>query len=248
MTRPREQASALEAALRAAGAEPVVFPTVRIADPPDPGALRRAARRVGAYDWVIFTSANGVARFWSALEAEGRGAADLARARVAAIGPATARALAARGVTPAVVPERYLAEGMVEALRDADRWPGRRVLLPRAREARDLLPRRLAEWGAEVDVVAAYEVRPERAGADRVRAELRAGRIDAVTFTASSTVRHFVDAVGADVGRAVVAAIGPVTARTARACGLPVHVVAEVHTIDGLVAALGAHFGAGGGA
>lgn len=242
VTRSRAQAADLLRALAELGAEPIEFPTIRVAAAPDPEPLRSAARSLERYDWVVFTSVNGVDRFWRALREVGRDARAFGGARIAAIGPGTARALAARGLQPDRVPQEYVAEGVLEALAPLGPWAGRRVLLPRAAGARDVLPRGLEEMGARVDEVAAYTTEPDRGNVERLREALREGRVDAITFTASSTVRNFVAAVGAELDGAAVAAIGPITARTARELGLPVHIEAEEHTISGLLDALCEHF------
>ncbi len=158
--------------------------------------------------------------------------------RIAAIGPATARALERRGVRAEVVPEEYVAEAVADALTGLEELAGRRVLLPRAAGAREVLPDRLRAAGAQVDEVVAYEARPDRAGIAALRAALDAGRVDMVTFTAASTVRHFVDLAGSDLGRARVAVIGPITADAARAAGVRVDVVAREYTAEGLLAAI----------
>jgi uroporphyrinogen III methyltransferase/synthase len=238
VTRPEHQASALAGPLRAVGAEPVVVPTIAIVDPQDGGAaLRGAVAELATFDWVVLTSANGAARFCDAIR-DGR---DLAGARLAAIGPGTADELARHHLVADLVPERYVAESLLEAFplpHDGRDGAGRRrVLLARAEVARDVLPDGLRAMGWDVEVVAAYRtvaVRPTEDQRDEVRT---AG---AVTFTSSSTVEQWVEAFG-DLVPPVVACIGPVTADTARRHGLRVDVVADVHTIDGLVEALVAH-------
>jgi uroporphyrinogen III methyltransferase / synthase len=236
VTRAREQASSLVSRLRAEGADTVEVPVIRIAEPADDGAARRAAARAlrdATFQWVVFTSANGVERFFT----EVRDARDFGGARVAAIGPATARALAGRGIVADVVPERYVAESLLEALPAAGPAGGR-ILLARAAVARDVLPDGLRAAGWDVDVVDAYRtVVAEVSGAQRDGI----GRADAVTFTSSSTVDRFLDVLGPDAVPPVVACIGPITAATARARGLRVDVEAEIHTIEGLVDALGNH-------
>lgn len=165
---------------------------------------------------------------------------------MAAIGPATAAALQEHGVRPDVVPARYIAEAVVEAVVAAGELAGRRVLLPRAQGAREVLPDELRARCAEVTEVEAYRSIGDARAAGELRASLARGQIDAVTFTSSSTVRHFVEAVGTDLGGAAVACIGPVTAECARTSGLGVDVVATEYTIPGLAAALQAYFGAAG--
>jgi uroporphyrinogen III methyltransferase / synthase len=244
VTRPRAQAAALLERLEALGAQVVAFPAIRVVAPEDPGPLARAVRAVRSYDWVVLTSANGVERFMEALGQAGEDAGALACVRTACVGPATAAALARHGVQADVVPERFVAEGLDEALRSYD-LAGARVLLPVAADARDVLPVALRARGAVVDQVTAYRSVPNREGAAAVRALLDADRIDAITFTSPSTVHSFLAAVGADTGRALIAVIGPVTAAAARSAGWPVAVEAEEHTTPGLVQALVEHLGAG---
>jgi uroporphyrinogen III methyltransferase/synthase len=233
VTRARDQASELVTRLRAAGAGTVELPVIRVADAADGGAaLRAAAARVHEYDWVVLTSANGAERLCREL----RDARAFGAARVAAIGPGTATALRRWGVAADLVPERFVAESMVEAFPSGSG----RVLLARAAVARDTLPDGLRAKGWTVDVVEAY--RTERAPVtEAMRTAARSA--DAVTFTSSSTVTNYLEAVGDDAVPGVVACIGPVTAETARRRGLRVDIEAVEHTIDGLVDALVAHLG-----
>lgn len=226
------------AGLSRLGAQPVHCPTIRITEPRDPTPFRQAVRRLDSYDWVVFTSANGVARFWHELETGGGGASLPSGMRVAAIGPATAAALERRGVRPEIVPEEYVAEAVADALTGQAAIAGCRVLLPRAAGARQVLPQRLRSAGAEVDEVIAYESRPDRDGIARLRDGLQRGAFDMITFTAASTVNHFIEVAGADPGGAHVATIGPITAAAARAAGLNVHVVAREYTEAGLLQAI----------
>lgn len=231
VTRTRAQASQLSRALRDQGAEPVEVPLIEVGPPSDGGAaLTAALAEVGSYDWLVLTSPNGVERTFAHLP----DARALGGVRVAAIGPGTAAALARCRVVADLVPERYVAESLLEALPDG---PGR-VLLSRAEEARDVLPEGLRARGWDVDVVAAYRTVP--APVDDAARALVAGA-DTITFASSSTVTHFVAAFGAGAAPATVACIGPITAATAREAGLTVSVEASEHTIDGLVAALVAH-------
>ncbi len=242
VTRARAQAAALADALEALGAEPVLFPTIRIAPPENAQPLLEAVRDIAFFDWVIFTSVNGVDRFWAALEQVGHDARALGGVQVACIGPATAAACELRGVRPDLVPETYVAEAVEAALAGATDLDGARILLPRAAAAREVLPVGLARRGAQVEEVEAYRTVADTEGGAEIRRRLRAGEIDAVTFTSSSTVRNYVDAVGAEVGSAAVAAIGPITAGTARELGLRVDVQAAEHTVPGLVRALANHY------
>jgi uroporphyrinogen III methyltransferase / synthase len=232
VTRAREQASGLVERLAGLGAATVELPVIEIGEPADGGAgLRDAALRVGDYDWVAFTSANAVTRFFTALVAVGSDTRALGGRRVAAIGPGTADALAAAGVRADLVPERFVAESLLEAL---PAGPGR-VLLPRAAVARDALPAGLAERGWTVDVVEAYRTVVGRPAPEALAA---AASASAVTFTSSSTVTNYLAVAGDLPVPPVVACIGPITADTARAAGLRVDVVAHEHTIEGLVTAL----------
>lgn len=240
VTRPRPQAEAFSSSLRELGARTVECPTIRIREPTDRGPLLAALRAPARYDWLIFTSANGVGKVAAALEELGRPADSFEPLRVAAIGPATAAECRDRlGLSADVVPRSYRAEALAEAVRSAmapHRRP--RMLLPRAARARSELPERLRRWGAVVDEVAAYETVPTDGDGTALRRRLRKGDLDWVTFTASSTVRGFVKLAGARVRPARTAAIGPITASTAAGFGLPVDLVAEEYSIAGLVAAL----------
>lgn len=235
VTRTREQASALSHRLRRAGAAPLEVPTIDIRPPDDGGAaLADAAARVGDYDWVVFTSPNGASRFCATL----RDARQLGGVQVAAIGPGTAAALAEFNIVADLLPEQFVAESLLAAFPSCPDEGGR-VLLARAAEARAVLPDGLRAGGWKVDVVAAYQTVPASLAADAGETVRSA---DAVTFTSSSTVRHFVELVGADAVPGVVACIGPITAATARELGLRVDVEADEHSIDGLVEALTTHF------
>ena len=252
VTRARAQASELVERLAARGAATVEVPAIEIDDPDDGGAaLAAAVERLaaGAYGWLVLTSPNGARRLLAALLAAGRDARALGGVRLAAIGPGTADVLAAANLVPDLVPPRFVAESLVEAFPDPARSPtteaaaptpvagaaDRPVLLVRAAVARDVLPEGLEAKGWRVDVVDAYRTRPVPPD-EQVAAALAGAEI--VTFTSSSTVTNFLASVGAETVPPVVAAIGPVTAETARAHGLTVDVEADVHTIDGLVDAL----------
>jgi uroporphyrinogen III methyltransferase/synthase len=251
VTRAREQASVFAEGLREAGALPVEFPAIEIRPPDSWAEVDGALDRLAEYDWIVFTSANAVRYFLMRLRASGRDVRALGRARLCAIGPATAEAIEALGLRVDVVPPEYRAEAVVAALTAAEGpegLRGRRVLVPRARDARDVVPAALAERGARVDRVTAYRnVLPDRTAAASVRGLLEDGRIDAVTFTSASTVRNLVDMLGrqeapALLARTVVAAIGPVTADAAAAAGLRVDLVPEASTIPALTRALVARF------
>jgi len=233
VTRAREQAGDLVRELEALGAEVVAAPTIRIAPLTDLAALRAALSRVPPYDWIVFTSQNAVQVVCDRLPEWDLSPRDVARAAVAAIGPATAEALVRRGVVPDLVPDRFVAEAVVTALVAQGDVRGKTVLLPRAREARDALPDGLRALGARVDVIPIYETIRETGDGSGLAAEILAGTIDAVTFTSSSTVRGFVELVGSPA-----AVIGPVTAGTARELGIAVAIEARDYTVPGLVSAI----------
>jgi len=249
VTRPRAQAGPLAARLEELGAEVDLFPTIALVPAPDPAALDRAVCAAHTYDWIVFTSVNGVRAFFERVGTLGRDVRELSSARIAAIGPETAAELARRLIRPAVVPAEYRAEGLLDALGDAEVC-GRRVLLPRAAGAREILPETLRARGAVVDEVIAYAATaPPEADVEGMRAALAAGAIDAVTFTSSSTVRNFATLVGADTiaamaraSRPLIACIGPVTAATARELGLRVDVVPAAYTVPAMAEALAARF------
>ncbi len=250
ITRPREQADRFARVLRELGVETLIAPTIRITEPEDWSPLDAAIEELASYAWVIFTSANGVRFFADRLLASGRDARAFGKgARILAIGPATARALEdTLRIRADGVPERYVAEGILEMIPGEDLagrdLAGQRILIPRALEAREILPETLGERGAEVNVVPAYRTLPaEEADVERIRAEFGRGRIEMVTFTSSSTVRNFVEMLGEDfIGESMrgvaVASIGPVTSQTAREMGLELHLEAEVSTIPGLARAI----------
>jgi uroporphyrinogen III methyltransferase/synthase len=227
VTRARTQASALAARLRELGADVVEAPAIRTeplpADVPD----------LAGYDLLVATSPNGVRELFARLVEQGRDARGLAGTTVAAMGPGTARAFGEHGIVPDVVPERSVAEGMVEALAG---MPVRRALIARGREGRDVLPDALRARGAEVDVLVLYETVPEALGADALAAVKGA---DYVTFTSASTVRHLLAAAGKEVVRGLkLASIGPATSAELRAHGLEPDLEADPHTPDGLVDAI----------
>ena len=235
VTRARAQASELSRRLDALGAEPIELPAIRIEPRIDSKEVQRAVEGMHAYALVCLTSANGVRLLFEAMAEQGRDARALANATVAAIGPGTAAALAEHGVLADILPERFVAEALVEALLELN-LEGKPVLVARAAEAREVLPDALRKLGAEVDVVAVYETVAERPDPDAIE---RASEADYLTFTSSSTVRNFVEALPDDLAsKARVVSIGPVTSEAAREAGLTVDVEASRHDINGLVEAL----------
>jgi uroporphyrinogen III methyltransferase/synthase len=251
VTRARAQASGLAATLRALGAEVVELPAIRIEPRIDSKEVRRAVERIGDYALICVTSPNGAHLLFEAFGAagldaralggtqekkqEGRGEPAAAGTIVAAIGPGTARALAEHGINADIVPESFVAEALIEALEPVA-VDGKRALIGRAAEARDVLPDALRERGAEVDVVALYETVREAPEPEAIEAAQQA---DYVTFTSSSTVRNLAEALGDRFPAAArIVSIGPITSEAAREAALEVAVEAERHDIDGLIAAL----------
>ncbi|HEX2729237.1 MAG TPA: uroporphyrinogen-III C-methyltransferase, partial [Rubrobacteraceae bacterium] len=242
VTRARAQAGELSVELERLGAEVVEFPTIEIVPPRDFGPLDAALQDLNTFDWIAFTSVNGVEAFVERLRHHGLDLRAVPRGtKIAAIGPATAERLEATGLRVDVMPEEYRAEALIEAL-EGDSLNGKRILIPRAKVAREILPNKLREAGAEVVVPPAYESVPSSEGKESLARRLEAGEIDCVTFTASSTVENFARAFDPEAARllsgASVACIGPITAETARNHGFRVDAVAEEYTIPGLVEAV----------
>ena len=236
-TRARAQASKLTRQLENLGAEVVEFPTIKISAPSDNfAALDEAIKNLRGYDWTIFTSTNGVEKFFERLRNFHLDARALGASKVAAIGSATAARLESFGITADLIPAEFRAESLVDALKN---FPAQKVLIVRAEVARNILPDELKKFGVDVTVAAAYKTVSAVENSAEVRALLEAGQFDFVTFTSSSTVENFVAALGAEIlSRAKVAAIGPVTAQTLKKFGVDADVVAEQFTIEGLVAAI----------
>jgi len=229
--------------IAAAGGRPVLFPTISLEPPADLGLLDACIARVGGYDWVIFTSVNGVERFFERYFALGRDIRDMAGPRIGSIGPITAAALRKLGLKVDLLAREFRAEGILDQLRPEDVLD-RRFLIPRAEKAREILPEQIVSKGGQVEVVPVYRTVPPADGRiDEIRAMLKERRLDVITFTSSSTVTHFVEMLGAaEVGGltegVVVASIGPITSGTIRENGLTVHVEAAEYTVDGLVRAI----------
>jgi uroporphyrinogen-III synthase len=240
--RARKQAGALSEGLRELGADVLEIPFIEIHPPRSYRPLDNAIRNIGDYDWLILTSVNGVEAVFDRLKKLKMPVSALGHLQIAAIGPATKKAIEAQGLTVAVTPEKYIAESVVEALRG--KTEGKRILLARAKVARDVLPNELKKAGVKLDVVEAYETRVpagaknklQRVFADHDR------RPDVVTFTSSSTASNFLNLVGSE--RATVlreiwlASIGPVTSNTLRQAGFPPTIEAREYTMDGLVRAI----------
>jgi uroporphyrinogen-III synthase len=251
--RARHQASALSVGLRKLGATVFEIPFIEIRKPRSHQPLDIALKNLRDYDWLILTSVNGVDAFLQRLRKLGLNGKQLKHLKVAAIGPATKQAMEKHGIHVDVIPEEYVAESVVESLRN--RVLGKRVLLARARVARDVIPRELRKLGARVDVVEAYETVIPHSSRTRLRAMLTNAkrRPHVITFTSSSTVRNFVKLLGNTVWRGRprprkagsveeirLASIGPITSSTLRELGLRVDIEAKEYTIPGLIKALAA--------
>ena len=238
VTRATQQAPILSEKLRELGADAIEMPATQIARL-DPAPLRNSIDRIGDYDWLIFTSQNAVAIFWEQLLGRGRDSRALAGLKIAAVGPATAGALLEHGITVDVIPQRFVAEGLLEMLGDRDDLSGNKVLYITAEGARDVLPAGLREMGAELAIIEAYRTIPDGEGAATLARAIEAGKVDLATFTSASAVRGYIDAVGEDLALKVPAAsIGPQTSDALREAGIEVETEAEESTIDGLVSAV----------
>lgn len=247
VTRAREQASGLAALLQEQGACVVQFPTIEIKRMDDDVPVEQAILRLAEYDWLVFTSVNGVKHFWRVLGDIGLDTRILGGCQVAAIGPATADALREKGVRPDFVPQKYVAESVVEGLLELG-VAGKRVLIPRAKEAREVLPEELRKAGCEVEVLPTYETVPARGKVENFEDMLEAGEIHCITFASSSTVDNFFSLVPVETLRRLapkvkLACIGPVTAKTLDSYGFTPDIQPEEFTIPALVAALVAEFG-----
>jgi uroporphyrinogen III methyltransferase/synthase len=249
VTRARSQASELARRLSEFGAEVVEFPTIAIEPPRQYAPMDRAIEQLQAYDWLFFTSVNGVQSFFSRLRQLGKNSQALEHLKVVAIGPETAGRLEDEGVHAHLVPAKYQAEGIIEGLNPAE-IRGRRILIPRAAKARELLPETLRQWGASVDVVEAYQtVLPQNHNVG-LNELLQQDQIDVITFTSSSTVVNFIRLFeGEDLLRilkgVVIGCIGPITAQTAIDSGLRVDIISSEFTIPGLVDAIVTYYGSG---
>ena len=246
ITRPEGQASDFAEELARYGAEPVVFPTVQVLPPEDWTQMDEAVARLGSYDWIIFTSANGVRYFRERVEAAGKDLRALNGARVCAIGPKTAAALRQSGIAADLIPKLYQAEGIIEEMQKVG-VRNQRILLPRAQEAREILPEALRRMGARVDVIPAYRNIKPVEDLERVRGMLVKRQVAVVTFTSSSTARNFAEMfghgeLGALLEGVTVASIGPITARTVEEVGLVNHVMPKKYTIPDLALAIADYF------
>jgi len=242
VTRSRAQASRLVDKIEELGGTAIEFPTIEIVREKDQSPLHKALRSIEHYNWIIFTSANGVDIFFEELIATGRDIRDLKGIEICAIGPATGRRLGEKGLQVSLIPEEYRAEGILQELKKLIK-PGHWILLPRARGARAVLPDTVRQWGGHVNEVHIYEAVPAVKISRETLNLVLDGEVDYLTFTSSSTVKNFVNQVGREQVKGLrkklkVACIGPVTADTARSMGFEVDVLAGLYTIDGLVDAI----------
>jgi len=243
VSRAKKQAGALSSLLRELGCIVIEIPFIEIRKPSSFHPLDAALESIGSYDWLILTSVNGVEAMFERMDRKQLEASSLSHLKIAAIGPATNSAIQKRGLTVAVTPKEYIAESVVAALHK--RVQGKRVLLVRAKVARDVIPRELRRAGAQVEVIEAYETVVPETSRQRLRQVLAGNsRPHAITFTSSSTVKNFVDLLGLRAARAAIkkgvhtASIGPVTSATLREFGLPVNIEARQYTMQGLVDAI----------
>ncbi|NOT54365.1 MAG: uroporphyrinogen-III synthase [Deltaproteobacteria bacterium] len=245
VTRPRAQAQRFIDLLEHQGAEVVECPTIEIVPMASYEQLDAAIDHLARYDWLIFTSVNGVEYFTERLRARQKDVGSLQHLQIATIGPATAQAVEALGLRVHAVPEEYRAEALVTVLGEVT---GKRMLLPRAAQARAVLPQELRALGAQVDEIASYQtVLPQATAVQDVRALLQTSKVDMVTFTSSSTVRNFAALFPADelltlCRQTRIGCIGPITAETARELGLVVTVQSAVYTIPAFAEAIVDYF------
>ncbi len=246
VTRAREQAEPFLRMLEEEGAEVIEFPVIQIVPPGSYEELDRAIWSVRDYDWLVFTSVNGVAKFFERLIESGKDVRELYGLKIAAIGEATAGEIEKKGVRVELLPVEYRAEGLIEMF-GKENMNGKRVLIPRAKEARDILPVKLREMGAVVDVVTAYETRkPGKGVSTKIKKMLDKNMIDAVTFTSSSTVTNFLSIFPEWKplrGKPALACIGPITEKTLRDAGFRARITPGEYTVEKLAREIAAYFG-----
>jgi uroporphyrinogen III methyltransferase/synthase len=246
ITRARGQSGDFATQLKKGGAEVIEFPTIEIVPPLRWGEVDRAIGQLKSYDWIIFTSANGVDFFWQRMMEQGNNLRLPSSLKVCAIGPATANRLKKKRASVHYIPKEFIAESILEGF-EKMAIKEKRVLLARARKARDILPRGLKKMGAEVDVVAVYRTVRPRGGSKKLKKLLADGKIDVIAFTSSSTVNHFSELLKKEdlkklLRHISVACIGPVTARTAKEWGMKVKIQPKQFTIPGLTRAIADYY------
>jgi uroporphyrinogen III methyltransferase / synthase len=245
ITRARDQAAVFASSLKDLGAEVIELPTIEVLPPASWKALDRAIDQIASYDWLIFTSANGVNFFWQRWKEKNKDPLP-SSLKICAIGPATAYQLAEKGINVHYTPEEFVAEAIVKGF-EKSTLKGKRILLARAKEARDVLPEGLRKMGAQVDVVETYRTIKPKEGSKRLKELLTKGKVDVVTFTSSSTVNHFVELLKKEdlqelLKNCAIACIGPITARTAKHWKMRVQIQPKEYTIPALTQAIVQYF------
>jgi len=246
ITRPENQAKDFIELLKVQGAEPISFPTIRIISPRDWIKVDKAIDNLNTYDVLIFTSVNGVKFFFQRLKKKGKNIGSLKELKMVAIGPKTAAAIERRHLPVDIVPQKFQAESVVEAL-EKKRITGKQFLLPRAEKARDVLPKEITKRGGHIDVVTVYRTSMGKGNIHEVKELFRKRLIHVITFTSSSTVKNFVELLAEKniskmIKGAVVASIGPITADTAASLGVRTDIMPKNYTIPGLVKAISEYF------
>lgn len=249
VTRTTEQAGSFSEILRDMGAEPVEFPTIKVVGPESYTGLDASIKGLGSYDYLILTSVNGVKYFFERLSKLGKDVRELKGVKICAIGPMTAALIEAQNIKVDIVPKEFRAEALLKSL-GARRIKGKKFLLPRAKVARDILPKEIKKLGGSIDVRTAYRTIAPRAGADLYKKEFKKGLIDVVTFTSSSTVTNFVKIFGQKnlpglLKKTKVACIGPITALTASGFGMDVEIMPKDYTVSALAERIEDYFRTG---
>ena len=243
ITRPERQADDLARLLISEGAYAIPFPTIKIVPPASWQELDEAIIQLTTYDWLIFTSANGVQFFFERLREKNKDIRDLKGIKICCIGPATARQIEDKGIKVDLVPAQFIAEGILQSFAGMD-LKGSKILIPRAAKARDVLPEGLKKLGASVDVVATYQTVNSGRKKEELAELISDNKVDVITFTSSSTVTNFVEIMGRDFklpAHVDIACIGPVTADTAKKAGFRINISQEEYTMEGLVQSLVDH-------
>ncbi len=246
ITRARDQSPEFAGRLKRLGAKVIEFPTIQILPPISWKEVDRAIDQLKSYDWAIFTSANGVHFFWQRLIEKGKNHIPPSSLKICAIGPATAKQLKEKGMRIEYIPKEFVAESVLKGFEKID-LKGKRILLARAKVARDILPKGLRKMGAEVDVVEAYRTVKPRGGTKRLNQLLLERGIDVITFTSSSTVNHFAELLKKEnlkilLKDIAIACIGPITAKTASRWRMRVKIQPKEYTIPGLTQAIAKYF------
>ena len=245
ITRARDQAAVFSSSLRDLGAEVIELPTIEIVPPASWKGLDRAIDQITSYNWLIFTSVNGVNFFWQRWKERNKDRLPPSL-KICAIGPATAYQLMEKGIEVHTTPKEFVAEAILKGF-EKSMLKGKRILLARAKEARDILPEGLRKMGAQVDVVETYRTVKPKGGSKRLKELLIKGKVDAITFTSSSTVNHFAELLKKEdlqnlLGGIAIACIGPITARTAKKWKMRVQIQPKEYTIPALTQAIVQYF------